>query len=762
MGCNSLKNTLTRNNSPSFKGEAATIIDNFDDHYDDESQTIDSFWYAYSDKDDNPESKTVFTYTRDTEIKYNGTASLRVDFNVPDPDKSYAGIAMEFDTAKDWTASYGILAHVKANKPGLKVIFVLLFDDPSQTFADSFGQTPFEYRYTITEDNIDSFQEVFIAWDKLIKAEWIGKSGMNKPDFSHVIGLEIIPESAQSGTYWIDDIRLAGNTDINAAAASELVHIDVSPIKINNVGYRPNDIKCVYITKNAPSFSVKKGGKEVFTDKFISAGIDADAGEEVFVGNFSGLTEPGKYTIEIKGIGTSQEFTISDNVYQSVVETVMNGMLFWRSGQSVHQSGIQYNIGHPSDAHCIIYNSDTTIDVFGGWYDAGGEFGKYVPTGAFSADLLLLTYQLYPDKFTDKQSTIPEAGNGIADILDEARWELEFLLKMQKDNGSFRHKVSEVTFGNFRTPDTDTTQRYVYGISSQATADATAVLAHAAYIFNDVDNEFATKCLSAAENGWDWLIQHPDNIKFRNPNEVQTRRYNIDNDSACRLWAAINLYSATEARMYHDYIDKNFNKPNYPELDIIDIGWDEPYIIALVEYLLLPTADDKLSSKIQSRLNKQAKRIMKFKETPGYHVVIHGNNGYGWGTSNGIVLGRLLTLSLSGRLLGEAEYNTYALSQINYILGANTLNKTYITGVGTNPVMQPHHHASIIAQTPAPGLIVAGPAGPRQGADQRIKSLWRAYLPVAKCYVDGWKAYTTNEPTIDNSALFILAIASFI
>lgn len=84
-------------------------------------------------------------------------------------------------------------------------------------------------------------------------------------------------------------------------------------------------------------------------------------------------------------------------------------------------------------------------DVSGGWYDAG-DVGKYVSPGSTAANTLLWAYKLYPEKFFNGQNNIPEIGNAIPDILDEVKYELDFLLKMQdEESGGFHMKVKSLS-----------------------------------------------------------------------------------------------------------------------------------------------------------------------------------------------------------------------------------------------------------------------------------------------------------------------------
>ena len=149
------------------------------------------------------------------------------------------------------------------------------------------------------------------------------------------------------------------------------------------------------------------------------------------------------------------------------------------------------------------------VQPSGGWHDAG-DYGKYVVNAGVSVGTLLMAYEYFPSKFGQDDLNIPESGNGIPDILDEVRYELEWLLKMQRSDGGVYHKLTREQFEGFVMPQIDNAPRYLYQVSSTATADFAAMMARAARVCLPFDPSFAQLCRAAAVT----CLELPDGTSF--------------------------------------------------------------------------------------------------------------------------------------------------------------------------------------------------------------------------------------------------------
>src|SRR6185437_2823779 len=164
-----------------------------------------------------------------------------------------------------------------------------------------------------------------------------------------------------------------------------------------------------------------------------------------------------------------------------------------------------------------------------GWHDAG-DYGRYIVNTGISTGTLLWTWELYGDRLKNIGLQLPESGNGVPDILDEIRWNLDWMLTMQDRDGGVWQKQTSSRFAHFLMPEKDTLVSYVIGTgqapfkSSCATADSAAVMAIAARAYRSFDAAYAKNCLPAAETAWKWVDRHPD-VVFRNPRDISTGEY---------------------------------------------------------------------------------------------------------------------------------------------------------------------------------------------------------------------------------------------
>ena len=198
----------------------------------------------------------------------------------------------------------------------------------------------------------------------------------------------------------------------------------------------------------------------------------------------------------------------------------------------------------------------------GGWHDAG-DYGRYVVNSGISTGSVLWAYELFPAKVGNVKLNIPESGNGTPDILNEARFNLEWMLKMQDDDGGVWHKQTSTHFSGFVMPQDDTLPSEVIGTGSApfkstcATADLAAVAAIAARVYAPFDTKFAARNLAAAKKAWQWAEQNP-NVTFKNPPGVSTGEYGDNNCSDERLWAAAELWRTTGDASYNQYFLSNY------------------------------------------------------------------------------------------------------------------------------------------------------------------------------------------------------------
>ncbi|MBQ8724174.1 MAG: glycoside hydrolase family 9 protein, partial [Oscillospiraceae bacterium] len=213
------------------------------------------------------------------------------------------------------------------------------------------------------------------------------------------------------------------------------------PITLNQLGYKP-DAEKTAVFRNITTeteFSVinAENDEVIYTGELYGEKANELADEINFYGDFSSITETGTYYIKCGDLDPSYSFEISENVYDDVLDAAVRMLYLQRCGSATDDETFGHEACHTGTA--LVPDTDTYVDVSGGWHDAG-DYGRYiVPSSKAVADIML-AYQTNPALYGDS-SGIPESGNGIADILDEARYELEWMLKMQAESGGVYHKV---------------------------------------------------------------------------------------------------------------------------------------------------------------------------------------------------------------------------------------------------------------------------------------------------------------------------------
>ncbi len=530
----------------------------------------------------------------------------------------------------------------------------------------------------------------------------------------------------------------------NAVAADPKLTVN-KKVHIDQVGYRTGDKKQVIISGRGGAFEVidSNNGKSVYSGKTEQQSDDTagTSGDIVYLGDFSSVTAPGKYYIEVSGFGNSYEFSISDDVYNNVKDITLKGLYYQRCGirlDSMYAGKWSHGECHQSDG--IIYTSqDKTIDGKGGWHDAG-DYGRYSVAASITAADIMLAYDFFPAVFSDK-SSIPESGNDVPDVLDEARYGLEWLLKMQdQTSGGVYHKLTSSGFPDLITmPEADVADQYFTPISSMATGDFTAVMAMAARIFKPFDSEFSDKCLEASEKAWKWLLKNKD-LVYENPVDITTGAYADSQDGDERFWAAAELLRTTGKPEYRSYIKKLYSE----SLDNNGFGWYNVGGFGSVAYIYADQtkADKDISKYLKLSLVNGAKDIRNAGNGDAYRVTL-SRNDYGWG-SNMNLMNQAMQLIVANKLSPDKEFLQAAENNLHYLLGRNTMDKTYITGIGSNPVLQPHHRPSVGdgIEAPVPGLVCGGPD---KNLDDEVAKTSLQGMPPAKCYIDDANSYSTNE-----------------
>jgi endoglucanase len=524
-------------------------------------------------------------------------------------------------------------------------------------------------------------------------------------------------------------LEVLGFIEPDGAEFSDAIHI-------NQLGYRPDDLKRAVIPQEYDTFSiVRMSDGAIVYEGTASDLMDSPASDEVvrFV-DFSSIAEPGEYIVYVSG-SRSFPFMIGENVYSDVRRALLDFFHYQKCGDPL-DAGVWSHPGcHLTEAYVLDTNGDETgetKDASGGWHDAG-DFGRYTVPSAQSIAQLLWAYELAP--------------NPSQDMLEIVWYKIEWMLKMQDDaTGGVYHKVTCKSFPALNImPEQETGKLVLSPISPTATADFAASLAMAARFYP----EHRDLLLAAAERAWEWCVANPNAPGFKNPRGVVTGEYGDSDSSDERFWAATELFIATGNEKYHDYIKT-------AELST-GLGWSRMGTFGLIAYLFHAgdNADDDLYRRMELRLLAHAIEIYERYSIDPYGVSLGTN--YHWG-SNMSVSNNAVTLLLAG-FFDESVRESYtkaALDHMHYLLGKNPLSQGYVTGFGSNPAMNPHHRPSVAKGQTVPGMVVGGPN--RNTSNDPTLRRERDGYPPSKAYIDHIDSYASNEVTIYwNSPMYLAA-----
>ena len=528
------------------------------------------------------------------------------------------------------------------------------------------------------------------------------------------------------------------------------------PVATNTVGFLPSRVKKAVFTGSSPDFEVRDAqtGEIVLNGEASGPVHSADTDTDVYVADFSSLNAAGEYFIFTEG-QESGRFTIGEDALDGPLDAAMLGLYGQRCGEAVEidfgGNVFSHGAGHLAPALTSRLGFEGTRDDVGGWHDAG-DYGKYVVNGAFSVAFLLKAYEHFPETLEKREFSIPEKGGKIPDILDEARVELEWILKTQLEDGSFAHKVTALRFEAAVMPGSDVQERFFYTASSASTADAVAVLALAARLYSELDASFSEICLKSAREGQVFLSENPQEfLTEQMRGGSYTGAYAADsldpdnvNDRDERAWALIELWETTGESEYLSAFELIA-----PEISIEDrFDWGDVANLALIAYL-----DSENEGRSQSLVDEKslelfssAQRLTDYATNDSYS---RATGAYYWGI-NGVLARTSYNLAAAHRLQNNTAYLDTLTSQLDHLYGLNGFARSFITGQGTNPAAFPHHRPSTADSitAPWPGLLIGGP----WTSDESV--------PPGLAWQDDADNYRNNEIAINWNAALIYALVA--
>jgi endoglucanase len=557
----------------------------------------------------------------------------------------------------------------------------------------------------------------------------------------------------------------AGSGDSSAVDAGPIVAPQpLSPyIVVDQFGYRTTAEKIAVIKSPVTGFdatgSFTPGATYALVDAHSSAkvleaaptvwnagGTDSSSGDKAWWFDFSSVTTPGAYFVLDETAGVrSAVLRIADNVYSDVLTQSIRMLYYQRDGiaKEATYAGADWADGfaHPQDVMCGLYSDGSgPKDLHGGWFDAGDQ-NRYTNWAASDVIELFRAYLENPSAFSDDYN-IPESGNGIPDLLDEAKWELDWIARMQNTDGSV---LSIAGHQGASPPSTDTSPCQYGPANTSATLTSAAAFAYGSIVFKSVTGAstvypgYADGLATRAANAWTWADANPEVI-FMNSGLVGAGEQEVPDDAGRvlkKLQAAVFLFELTGTASYQTYFDANYT----PLLADIDPFHMEPVDTAL-EYTKIKGATGTVTSAILASYKSAVEGGTFFgTQASNADPYLADLEAYTWGSNQDKAgQGNMYTdmVSFGVDATANADATRYAERYIHYVHGVNPLSLVYLSNMqgsgATTSVTRFFHtwfaHGSewdavgVSKYGPPPGYLVGGP---------NPTYAWDPCCPAASC-----------------------------
>jgi endoglucanase len=710
------------------------------------ANTLGGTWVKFDDGF----STTVFT--PNSSPGYTGTYCRLFEWTIKTGSSSpYAGATTSLNSAwsgVDLSRFYGVRFHARGNGR---------YDISLAT-----NQTRSGNNHYVKSINLTSEWTLYELPFSQFAQTW-GQPQPWDPSTIYAFGLAPVASFGMSGQIRIDDIEFYLVSEAHPVLDPNQLILEP---KVNQVGYLPDEEKYFCVVSNAAAAGdafqlLDSLGNSVYSGSISATPIDdfESTGEHVWKTGFSGLNTPGTYKVNIKN-KESYYFKISDSVYNNLFKDALRCFYLIRCGLAENDpvSGINRPACHVNDAK--VRGGSGIKDATGGWHNAGDK-GKFVHETAISVAYMLWLYELKSAPLKDLNINIPESGNGVADILNEAKWGLQWLLKMQNADGAVYHKVDSepnLYYCPESAPDLDPYDGFRYvefqkndepqNPSTIDAADFTGVMSQAGRVFKGIDAAFAAQCLDAAKKSWGWV--------GLNANVGQTDPYYADPVASQEyLWAEGEMARTLNGSGLRTQFNNDMDR-----VALAPVSWSDPQLFGYLSMYYDSQTDAILKNKIKNRIVDLCDAIVEASKSSGYGVALKPWEY--WWESNELVMNKGNCLLFAYEMTGNAAYRNAALSQLNYILGLNSLNKSFVMSHGSNYMMHPWNCIYTVYGKAMPGWTAGGPNNYIDGADFLLADLIRAGTPKAKCYVDkaecGLGSWASNEcETSETAALVFLS-----
>ncbi|MFY0650689.1 MAG: glycoside hydrolase family 9 protein [Cyclobacteriaceae bacterium] len=505
--------------------------------------------------------------------------------------------------------------------------------------------------------------------------------------------------------------------------------------------------------------------EKISTGKVEEIGMSDNSGDFVYRMDLSAVPVGGPYKVVVDGFGSSFPFGVGGQFSDRLAYISFRGLLHERCGMEQKTPYFDHDIreichtevyvtdSEYKEAKVTFSDSDPTMEVYGGYHDAGDcdRRDHHMMAPIF----LLSMYDAFPQYFSDLQFNIPDKfdenyrpigkGNGIPDIIDEAEWGTLIFEFLQEENGGVRAGTERNGYPtNGPTVDMDTVKYGTFKVMDRSTNIAAGLFAHLARLLKPYKPERAAELQERAEKAWNFASV---NAKPAHKLYYYTQHYLLtgSTDSHAKLKEVADYAS--------EYVDRHENNPRAIQKGEVVFGAHfssyltnntqvkDPEIVEIFENAIRATA---------------VKRINELYENPYPNGTANPNRWWGSQTAQGQYAESSI---LQWRLTGEQKYIDAASVLMDYNQGLNPVGKCYLTGIGFDRTEDPLHHDSYPMKVqgwgPAPGLQVFGPGNLKQINRGFVPMYPDVHsLPAQRQFVDHRRYVSVTEFTIPESITF--------
>ena len=516
--------------------------------------------------------------------------------------------------------------------------------------------------------------------------------------------------------------------------------------------------------------------------------------------DFSGLTEEGNFYLYDPASGESSAvFYVGEDVYAEVLKAA--GRMFFynrcNAPKEAEFAGSKWSdsnnfLNNGQDGNCRYINDPSNAslekDLTGGWFDAG-DYNKYVSFTYTTLHDLLAALEENPEAFTDNWS-IPESGNGLPDLLDEIKWELDWLKKMMNPDGSVHNKMGSQNYteNTLSPPSANADPRFYGPTCTSASATVASVFAHAALVLEDYPSlsSYADDLSSRAQTAFDYVEPYVlSNTLETDCDDGSIVAGDADMDAILQVTvmvtAASYLYELTGDESYRMFLESY-----YGLAESISTGfwspYDAPHQDALLRHIKNPGASSStvaaVSGSFENAVEFDYEGMFGYEPTDLYRANMP-DWAYHWGSSKPKASAAVLNTVAARNQIDNDSINQMARAaeHLHYFHGVNPQGLVYLSNMyaygAARCVNEIYHtwfydgtdfdNALTSSNGPAPGFVTGGPnqyfsvpaLSPPSGQPAQ-----KAYLD----FNDGWpnSSWEISEPAIYYQAAYLRLLANFV